>query len=230
MKAKRQSTGADVLAEATAWKAQGAGIRERLVAERDQALARALEIDNLLDDLGHAAPAPKVAKPAAERIKSASPVARASTSGRPTRGSVGAIANGRWRYQVRLDGKYMSKGFDTRQEAERALADVLNKHGRQSGVKPTAAEPAEEDDEPEPAGRDPLVDLLPGVAPAPHEESAIGYIHPGNGWGTIAAGGIVKHLLCNGTGKVPDPGKKRGKTWCRPCSGEGFRRAIPRAA
>lgn len=37
--------------------------------------------------------------------------------------------------------------------------------------------------------------------------------------------GLQMHRVCNGSGKVEDPDKKRGKTKCHGCDGEGFRRA-----
>lgn len=232
-KAKQTATtrAIDVMAEAVAWKATGSALRERLTQERDQALARAAEIDAFLVELGAEPTKPraavKKAKPAPARVYQ-------DRGGRTAKGSIGPYGKGRWRYQLRVDGKYFSKGFATRPEAEAALAKLNREHGRQGGAAPAKAKApaADTEDEPAPAAppRDPLADLMPGAKRAPMSSSNPGYLHPGPGWGPIDDAGLTEHLMCEGTGNIPDLKKKRGRTWCQPCGGEGYRRAIPRPA
>jgi len=112
-------------------------------------------------------------------------------------------------------------GFETREAAVAALA----KHWRGSnpgGFAPGVNTHAVRVEPP----------VIVGVSPAPESilPSNPEYIHPGDGWGPIDDAGIAKHLRCNGTGKVADHGKLRGKTRCYQCDGQGFRRCTKRVA
>jgi hypothetical protein len=219
--------GQDILSEARAWQEKRQDIRGRVTAELDKVRARASQLTELLAELDGGAPAQKT---------SGTPTGPGGSKRRAAGGSVGPVKGGsRWRYQIRLDGKYYSKAFATRGEAEDALegfkmrltpdpvrlGDLPVLHQSKFDRMPQE-EPTEEllQDL-----RDP--DRRPPPPPVPVEQSVVGYIHPGAGWGPVKAGGLVTHLNCKGTGKVPEPGNVRGKTMCRPCSGEGFRRCLP---
>jgi len=210
----------DIVALAASWQARGAEIHNGLVAERDQLLSRVAVIDGMLSRLGTGGPS-QLKKPAAR----AEPASAATTKARTPRrkGIVSVSAYGkRFRHQLRRDGKSYGAVFDTRAEAERDLAKKL-KELDGAAARPVVAVDDDEEDDPEPSERDPLLGLMPT---APTRESAVGFTHPGPGWGEIDGNGIVKHLLCNGKGNIPDSSKKRGKTWCQPCGGEGYRRAL----
>lgn len=64
----------------------------------------------------------------------------------------------------------------------------------------------------------------PVVPPAAPSVRSVPSVKTRGEW-SDAENGLQKHLVCNGSGKVDDPDKTRGKTRCHGCKGEGFRRA-----
>lgn len=159
-------------------------------------------------------------------------------------GSVFKVPGG-WRWTVVQEGKKHGSGrFFTEEAAHDNLTHFLRtgqKVGRGRGTTSEAgadgldgaAEPDglnDDDDEEEeeedrkvaPVPLPPAVPIPPPApAPAPAPASAVGYIHPGAGWGVIAADGMVPHLNCDGTGMVT--GRR-----CFGCQGQGRKRALSR--
>ena len=131
----------DVLSEARAWQERKRDIRDRVAADLSDLQARASQLTELLAELDGGAPAPrkpskpftgftakhveKIDKMMAKGTAKGSPFRKwfPKSRGKPVAGSVGSVkGTSRWRYQIRLDGKYYSKAFASRGEAKAALA------------------------------------------------------------------------------------------------------------
>lgn len=132
------------------------------------------------------------------------PVAKKAAAGTPTgmrkHGTGSAYFNGTaWTWSIGKKPKRVQKtGYASKEEAIAAL----DAHLAGTFVPGT---------DPHAVRVEPPVEV--GVSPAP---SAAEWSEPEDG--------IEKHMVCSGTGKVSDPKKLRGKTRCRPCDGEGYRR------